>query len=517
MTAKVNWMRLWILLTTLTLLVGLVGGLGTANALEREERQRGVLGSVQLIGFDESGDNAWGCSGTVIDPRGYVLTAFHCVGASVLDVDPSTGQTVDGLALGTLYHPDGVMLVAPTIDAKKAPIPAYWALYQNGAPELDIAVLKLVATFDPDEEQPGELPEDLPLVVVPLGDSDAIELGDPITIIGYPGAGGFGILVTYTEGSVSGFFDIDEAEPPEFLKTDAEAGQGNSGGLVMNDAGEQVGVVSFGPSPDADPTSQLVFAPMSNFALPYIEAAIEGKPVENASGNPVVTEGPFGFITFDTSDSGQPAESDDPPVFPEGTNQVFASFDYQNLSDGTEWGYAWLVDGEQVLGDQGLEWDLGESGRTGVSIAHDNGLPIGVYELRLFVEGQEVRHGAFSVGDQTDPGQVQSEGVVLSGMVIDADTEQPIPNAYVLLFQPGTSLEDVQNATEEEFDQMLVAGGITDEEGLYITAPGLERGQTYSAAILAEGYQFRFFEDALEILEDDPDLIEMEPVALKSQ
>jgi serine protease Do len=80
--------------------------------------------------------------------------------------------------------------------------------------------------------------------VAPLGDSDKVEVGDQIFVIGAP----HGISYTLTVGYISArrrpntvFSGLSLAE---FFQTDAAINEGNSGGPMFNMAGEIVGIVS---------------------------------------------------------------------------------------------------------------------------------------------------------------------------------------------------------------------------------------------------------------------------------
>lgn len=80
--------------------------------------------------------------------------------------------------------------------------------------------------------------------VAKLGDSDIVETGDDIFIVGAP----YGLSNTLTVGRVSARRP-DETRggilsTNEFLQTDAAINPGNSGGPVFNQAGEVVGIVS---------------------------------------------------------------------------------------------------------------------------------------------------------------------------------------------------------------------------------------------------------------------------------
>jgi S1-C subfamily serine protease len=80
----------------------------------------------------------------------------------------------------------------------------------------------------------------LNLPVVPLGDSDALAIGDDLIILGYPGIGG--ATITLTSGKVAGFTAQGGLGDRAFIKTSATIAGGNSGGLAANTAGELVGI-----------------------------------------------------------------------------------------------------------------------------------------------------------------------------------------------------------------------------------------------------------------------------------
>ena len=79
------------------------------------------------------------------------------------------------------------------------------------------------------------------LPVAPLGDSDALEVGDWVIAIGNP----FGLGNTVTAGIVSAKGRILGSGPyDDFIQTDAAINPGNSGGPLFNINGEVVGINS---------------------------------------------------------------------------------------------------------------------------------------------------------------------------------------------------------------------------------------------------------------------------------
>jgi serine protease Do len=77
----------------------------------------------------------------------------------------------------------------------------------------------------------------------PLADSDSLEVGDEIIVIGSP----YGLGHSLTVGHVSGKLTIDglvSGIPMEVIQTDAAINVGNSGGPMFNLHGQVVGIVS---------------------------------------------------------------------------------------------------------------------------------------------------------------------------------------------------------------------------------------------------------------------------------
>lgn len=152
-------------------------------------------GSSVLVKFNEVG------SGVLISGDGKVLTAAHVVQIA----DEITVQFVDG-------RTETAHVVA-------------------SEPHADVALLQLArvpAGFKP----------------APLGDSNKVQVGEQVLIVGAP----YGIAHTLTVGHVSGRHKPNTiyAEIPlaEFLQTDAAINQGNSGGPMFNLNGEVIGIVS---------------------------------------------------------------------------------------------------------------------------------------------------------------------------------------------------------------------------------------------------------------------------------
>ncbi len=66
---------------------------------------------------------------------------------------------------------------------------------------------------------------------------DSVDIGDHLSILGYPGVGGE--TLTVTEGIVSGF---ELNEKSRYVKTSAKTDHGNSGGIAIKDSGCVIGI-----------------------------------------------------------------------------------------------------------------------------------------------------------------------------------------------------------------------------------------------------------------------------------
>jgi S1-C subfamily serine protease len=140
-------------------------------------------------------------SGFVIDKLGHIVTNFHVVqGAKAVFVNFSGNDRLKARVVGM-------------------------------DPSTDIAVLKIDASARA-------------LTPLPLGNSDAVNVGDPVVAIGYP----FGLDRTVTSGIVSALqrqiqapngFPIDKV-----IQTDAAINKGNSGGPLLDENGKVIGVNS---------------------------------------------------------------------------------------------------------------------------------------------------------------------------------------------------------------------------------------------------------------------------------
>ena len=140
-------------------------------------------------------------SGSVIDAQGHILTNFHVVeGATKLTVSFGGGKNYPAKVVG-------------------------------GDPDTDLAIIQI----DPGADK---------LTIVPLGDSDQLDVGQKVLAIGNP----FGLDRTLTTGIISGLqrpIRARNGRPIEgAIQTDASINPGNSGGPLLDKFGRMIGINS---------------------------------------------------------------------------------------------------------------------------------------------------------------------------------------------------------------------------------------------------------------------------------
>jgi serine protease Do len=158
-------------------------------------REKEVSEEGQLTKFGEVG------SGVLIAQDGKVMTAAHVVQLA----DKITVEFIGGANVG--------------------------ARVIASEPDADVSLLQL-----------DTLPRDA--LVATLADSDKVQIGEQVFIIGAP----YGIGHTLSAGHISGRHQPDtvyhDLAKAEFLQTDAAINQGNSGGPMFNMQGQVIGLVS---------------------------------------------------------------------------------------------------------------------------------------------------------------------------------------------------------------------------------------------------------------------------------
>ncbi|HID63207.1 MAG TPA: serine protease [Anaerolineae bacterium] len=472
-----------------------LGSSQSALAIEKQARDRALASAAFIAILDQNGDMMGSGSGTFISADGLILTNFHVVG------DPETGE---------LYRQDGVVGIGVIEDPAEPAIPRFYAQVVVGDPSLDLAVVRVVSYLDGDP-----LPSNLNLTYLPLGDSDTLGFGDDIISIGFPGVGIVDEVVslTYTEGIVAGF--VSEGGVKVWIKTDALTGPGNSGGMVINDEGEIIGVHTAGSS-DPQSAARISLERPINLAYDLIRKAQvtePGQPITPAKrkATPTPAAGGAGGAVWSEFTFATGVDSNYNPIgatdtFDSGVSEVYAVYQYEGMEDGLPWSRTWYLDGEAVLSQDDI-WDSGESGSGWLSVYNDGGLPDGAYGLAVWVGGEKVQEGSFTIGQpgSTLPVQPTDEGVWIQGRIVDADTGRGIKGAVFAALVPGTTVADFDANPSED---LFYAVGQADAQGYFQLDQALERGERYSIIIGARGYK-RIAKDNLLVEEDTESPLEV--------
>lgn len=257
-----------------------------------------MAATVQIGVLDATWQEVGTCTGSIIDPRGLIITNFHCIG------DNETGQ----------YHnADGIDYIYMTLNPRNPPKFQFIAQTVDADAGKDIAVLRIIATTN------GEPPaECLKLPSITLNMDSKVEIGQKVTSVGYPGVGGD--TLTIANGQVVGFDEYSmsgQGRTYESIKYDASDSAGISGGPIINEQFEQVAIAHAGRS-DQQKGGKLSLARPIGLAQELINSAdlvrIPGcngaaaaqltgpaKPADTATNN-AQTTGDNGSNTSDTYD-----------------------------------------------------------------------------------------------------------------------------------------------------------------------------------------------------------------------
>ena len=202
---------------------------------------RGVKEESSLFGLPQEQEGTATGSGFLVDEDGTILTNAHVVEGSE-DVTVSFEEEGDPIA----------------------------AEVKGRDPSTDLAVFKV---------DPAKIKNARP---VPLGDSGAAQVGDPVVAIGNP----FGFTRTVTTGIVSAV--AREIKAPNgfsisnIIQTDASVNPGNSGGPLMDADGRVIGINSQIATGGGSGSVGIAFAIPINTAKRLLPRLREGGKIERA-------------------------------------------------------------------------------------------------------------------------------------------------------------------------------------------------------------------------------------------
>jgi S1-C subfamily serine protease len=224
----------------------------------REIYARAAPGVVQITSTTSTGDTAPNVvpsdqfslptvpqqalgSGFVIDKSGHIVTNYHVIeGAEQIEVSFSNQDTLRATLVGS-------------------------------DPSTDLAVLRVQTSSRS-------------LTPLHLGDSGAVRVGDPVVAIGNP----FGLARTATAGIVSAVQERTITAPNGYpidhvIQTDAPINSGNSGGPLLNESAQVIGVNSqIASAPGVSGNVGIGFAVPSNTVKEVVAQLIDTGKVDRA-------------------------------------------------------------------------------------------------------------------------------------------------------------------------------------------------------------------------------------------
>jgi S1-C subfamily serine protease len=248
-----------------------------------------MAATVQIGVLDATWQEIGTCTGSIIDPRGLILTNFHCIG------DNETGQ---------YYNADGINNIYVTLNPRNPPKFQFIAQTVDADAGKDIAVLRIIATTN------GEPPADcLKLPAITLNMTSKVEIGQKVTSVGYPGVGGD--TLTIANGQVVGFDEYSmsgQGRTYESIKYDASDSAGISGGPIINEQFEQVAIAHAGRT-DVEKGGKLSLARPIELAEELINSAdlvripgCNGAAAAQLNG-PTTPEEPTAVVSTDNGDT----------------------------------------------------------------------------------------------------------------------------------------------------------------------------------------------------------------------
>lgn len=259
-----------------------------------------VVQITAFVNMDGETVPGWTGSGTIISSDGLILTTNHVVSS-------------------TRFEEVTALLVSLTVAQDQPPVDSYYAHVVQADAALDLAVIKPAWDMQGNPLDYSQL--NLPFVS--LGDSDTLDLGESIVILGYPVIGDG--TITLTRGEVSGFTSEAPFGDRAFINTSGTIAGGNSGGLAVDVDGQLIGVPSqmgyeeasldivdcrpmrdtnrdgyTDANDDCVPTSGLIDAlrPV-NLALGMIAAAKQGEVAVGTGESPTLVYQNVGDILFE--------------------------------------------------------------------------------------------------------------------------------------------------------------------------------------------------------------------------
>lgn len=196
---------------------------GFAQELSTPATRRAVRAAVKITAHGRDPRSGSTGSGSIIDPRGYILTNFHVVGHT----QPGEG------APGTFINPQNEVEIALATNPREAALHRYMGRVVRADARLDLALIRIVSNANG-----TPLPAGQRFPSVRLAATSHLRPGSRLFAFGFP----LGVhTINVTSGEMSGF-QMNSRDEVAWIRTNAEFNPGNSGGMLLDRRGDLVAV-----------------------------------------------------------------------------------------------------------------------------------------------------------------------------------------------------------------------------------------------------------------------------------
>jgi S1-C subfamily serine protease len=204
------------------LLVSLIPLQLTAQDLPSSVSRRAVRAAVKITAEAGPGQGSTG-SGSIIDPRGYILTNFHVVGHT----HPGDGPP------GSFINAGNIVRIGVVTDARDSAEERFLGRVVRADIRLDLALIRIYA-----ERDGTPLAANRRFPAITMSTTSRLRPGTRLFAFGFP----LGVrTINVTSGEMSGF-QMNTREQVAWIRTDAEFNPGNSGGMLLDRQGRLVAV-----------------------------------------------------------------------------------------------------------------------------------------------------------------------------------------------------------------------------------------------------------------------------------
>jgi S1-C subfamily serine protease len=243
------------LTTGATVLLALLANLAFASAqddIDDEAEERVAAATVLVVASVVEVENGipvqqyWQRplgSGVLVSADGYVVTNSHVVDVTALRSDVETEENTQGIDLE--IQPDFLIYVVDSTDDD--PDPRYSATLITDHPEFDLAVLQITGDEDGRALRRPVGDDRSPVALAP---ANSVATRDPVHIFGYPAFGNDAFAdfaattIDVIDGRIRSFERGVAGANARLIYIDATVSSGSSGGAVVDDDGQLIGVVS---------------------------------------------------------------------------------------------------------------------------------------------------------------------------------------------------------------------------------------------------------------------------------